>query len=255
VAWRLGEALGPRVLIGRTPKGSPIALLMEDHQHRHLFFLRQYEPDVSALFERVIRRGDTVFDVGANAGYFSLLARDLGAHAYAFEPNPVALRLIRRTLAIRGRGVTLVPAACTDHDGSATLYLHSLGNTGMASLERPNGRPVNVRAMRLDSFAGARGLIPRVLKIDAEGHELAVIAGASNLLHEARPVAVIETAAMSTFDAMRDLGYLPRRIARDGRLVAHPETPADGPYENVCFVPVERASERPGPGRAVEVRP
>jgi FkbM family methyltransferase len=239
-AWHVGEALGPRVLIGRTQKGSPIALLMEDHQHRHLYFLRQYEPDVSALFERVVRPGDTVFDVGANAGYFSLLARDLGARAFAFEPNPVALTLIGCTVALCGRGVTVVPCACSDHDGAATLYPDSLGNTGMASLERPNGRPVQVPALRLDTFAAARNLRPALVKVDAEGHELAVIAGAGRLLAEIRPLAVIETSSVTTLAAMSALDYVPRRIAPDGGLVAHPGVLDATSYENVCFVPVER---------------
>jgi FkbM family methyltransferase len=239
-AWRLGESLGPRVLFGRTPSGSPIALLMADYQHRHLyFFAGEYEPEVSALVSALVRPGDTVFDVGANAGYFSLLARDLGARAFAFEPNPVALRLLRRSVAADGRGVTVIASACSDRDGTATLYPHSIDNTGMSSVTKPGARKIRVATVALDGFAESRGLAPALLKIDVEGHELAVIAGAEGILRNARPVAVIETACHETFDVMSKLGYDAWRITPAGNLLPHPGVIPAG-YENVCFAPRER---------------
>jgi hypothetical protein len=110
----------------------------------------------------------------------------------------------------------------------------------MASLERPNGRPVQVPALRLDTFAAACNLRPVLLKVDAEGHELAVIAGAARLLQEIRPLAVIETSSVTTLAAMSALDYVPRRITPEGSLVAHPGILDATSYENVCFVPVER---------------
>jgi FkbM family methyltransferase len=231
------------VLFGRTPSGSPIALLMADYQHRHLyFFAGDYEPDVSALFSALVKPGDTVFDVGANAGYFSLLARDLGAHAFAFEPNPVALTLMRRSIAADGHGVTLIASACSDRDGIATLYPHSLDNTGMSSVTKPGARAVRVTTVTLDDFTARRGLTPTLLKIDVEGHELAVIAGATRILRDVRPVAVVETARDETFGVMSALGYAAHRITRNGTLVPHTGVIPSG-YENVCFVP-----RKPAPG-------
>jgi FkbM family methyltransferase len=238
-AWRLGETLGPRVLFGRTPSGSQIALLMADYQHRHLYFFGEYEPEVSELFGAIVSPGDTVFDVGANAGYFSLVARDLGARAFAFEPNPVALRLLRRSIAADGSGVTVVASACSDRDGTATLYPHSLDNTGMSSITKPGAREVRVTTVTLDGFAESRGLTPALLKIDVEGHELAVIAGARRILRVARPVAIIETAFDETFGVMSAFRYVPYRITPEGSLVPHPGIIRAG-YENVCFAPLER---------------
>jgi FkbM family methyltransferase len=238
-AWRLGEALGRRVLIGRTPSGSSIALLMADRQHRRLYFFGEYEPDLSRLFPTVVKPGDTVFDVGANAGYFSLLARDLGADAVAFEPNPVALALIRRSLAADASRFTVIASACSDRDGTVTLYPHSLDSTGMSSVTKPGTCAVRVTTVTLDRFAESRGLTPTLLKIDVEGHELAVIAGAERILRTARPLAIVETAFRETFDVMSRLGYEPYRITPAGGLVPHPGVIPSG-YENVCFAPRER---------------
>src|SRR5688500_9184540 len=77
VASRLGELLGEnpaRVLRGRLPSGGRILLLAGDHAHRHIYFYGEYEPEVTRAFEDLLRPGLVVFDVGANAGYFSLLS-------------------------------------------------------------------------------------------------------------------------------------------------------------------------------------
>src|SRR6202051_4453033 len=75
-AYQLGEARGDRVLVGRTVGGSPIALSMRDHQHRAIYFYGEYEPEITALFRRLVGPGSGVFDGGADAGYFSTLSRE-----------------------------------------------------------------------------------------------------------------------------------------------------------------------------------
>src|ERR1700733_2694763 len=89
----IGERLGDRVLIGRTLGESEIALSMRDHQHRRIYFYGDYEPEIDRVFRSLVVPGATVFDVGANAGYFAVRASELGATAHAFEPNPHMLAL------------------------------------------------------------------------------------------------------------------------------------------------------------------
>src|SRR5450759_1030449 len=64
---------------------------------------RLYEPDIAAVFNRAIQPGDTVLDIGANVGVFSVLASHLVGHdgcVVAFEPAPDNLERLARNLAL-----------------------------------------------------------------------------------------------------------------------------------------------------------
>ncbi len=145
------------------------------------------------LTEAILRltdAGDTGLDVGANIGYMSLvMARSAGprGRVVCFEPNAEVIPTLRKnasdwvTLGIAPIEVQTI--ALSDRDGEGSLAKARSPteygrNQGVASLEVPTGgKPV--RVCRLDSiFSGNAG----VMKVDVEGHEVAVFAGARNLL-------------------------------------------------------------------------
>jgi FkbM family methyltransferase len=247
-AWRLGRALGDRVLVGRTLGGSPIVLSMRDHQHRAIYFYGEHEPDITALFRRLVSPGSTVLDVGANVGYFSILARELGASVHAFEPNPLVRALLTRSVSLGPGGIEVVPVACSDHEGAMLLYLAEPGNTGMTSLTAPTSvsaeRRREVEVIKLDDYVRAAGLRPDVVKIDVEGHEREVLAGAEWMLETARPIVIAETGGAETIEFMRELGYVPHRILEDGSTILHNgRLQLIGGYENICFLPAALTSD------------
>jgi FkbM family methyltransferase len=143
-----------------------------------------------------------ILDVGANEGQFAEVARSLApaARIHSFEPHPAAYaKLAERASAI---GVTTHHLALGDTDGDVEIFDY-VDETGSqhASLyrdviERVHGRTaaagVAVRCAQLDTIAGERefGRIG-LLKIDTEGHELAVLRGARGLL-EASAIDVIQ---------------------------------------------------------------
>jgi FkbM family methyltransferase len=231
-AFSLGKLLGDRVLLGETLGGSVMALSMRDHFHRRIYFWGEYEKRTTALFRRVVRPGMTVFDVGANVGYFSMVSRELGAQVHAFEPNPNTLRLLNHSASIQS-GVTVVPAACSDHEGRMTLWLSEARNTGESSLERKTGTPVEVEVISLDTYSQRTGARPDLLKIDVEGHELRALRGARELIARARPTIVVETKQEDVVEFMRELGYSAHRILQNDLAPLEGLTKA----ENVCFLP------------------
>jgi FkbM family methyltransferase len=238
-AYHIGEALGDRVLIGKTLGGSPMALSMRDHQHRHIFFYGEYEPAITALFRRLVTPGSTVFDVGANVGYFSVLSCELGATAHAFEPNPRVRALLAHSATLGTGDIEVVPAACSDHAGTMPLYLSDPANTGMSSLTVPTGTCVEVGVITLDEYACRAQARPNLMKIDVEGHEREVLTGAGSLLQTARPAVIAETSGTDTVELMRSYGYEPRRILGDGSTAAHDgRLELVGGYENICFLPL-----------------
>jgi FkbM family methyltransferase len=237
-AYHIGEALGDRVLVGKTLGGSPMALCMRDHQHRYIYFYGEYEPAVTALFRRLLTPESLVFDVGANVGYFSILSCELGASVHAFEPNPSVRALLARSVRLGSCEIEVVPAACSDRTGTMPLYLSDPGNTGMSSLTVPTERHVEVNVITLDDYARRTQARPSLVKIDVEGHELAALSGARSLLETVRPIVIAETTGVDTIELMRSYDYTPRRILRDGTTAAHSgRLDLAGGFENICFLP------------------
>ncbi len=224
-----------------------MALCMRDHQHRAIYFYGEYEPGITALLRRFARPGWMVFDVGANAGYFSILAAELGATVHAFEPNPSVRALLARSVRLGSQNIQVVAAACSDQAAKLPFFLSEPGNTGLSSLDMPTDRRIEVDVLRLDDYASSTNLSPDLIKVDVEGHEREVLAGARALLNDAQPIVIAETSTVKTIELMRSHEYVPWRIAQDGSTMTHDGClELVGGYENICFMPsAERSAGVP----------
>jgi FkbM family methyltransferase len=156
-----------------------------------------------AVMRRVLTRGDVVFDVGANLGFYSTYASRLVGETgtvYAFEPVADTYRRLAETLALnRCNNVIPVPVAVGDCSGVGTMHLFgSSPVSGLNSLQdspRRNWhgtllfpeRMVQVPVETLDRLAGMYS-VPEIAfcKIDVEGVELQVLRGARELLSGGR---------------------------------------------------------------------
>jgi FkbM family methyltransferase len=244
MAYKLGEVLGDEVLLGKTRGGSVMALSMRDHQHRAIYFYGEYEPEITDLFQRLVTPGCTVFDVGANAGYFSLLSCECGAaHVHAFEPNPAVRSLLAQSSKLSSGDIEVVPAACSDHDGRTTLYVATPANTGKSSLKRKTENSVEVDLITLDGYARDSGARPDLIKVDVEGSEFEVLRGARSLLETARPTVIAETKNPDVLDLMKSFGYTPNTIRLDGSTAVY-EGQFGARHENLCFLPDINAPEK-----------
>ncbi|HXV24520.1 MAG TPA: FkbM family methyltransferase [Alphaproteobacteria bacterium] len=156
---------------------------------------------VSAVRAAPIRR---LWDVGANMGWYSwvFLSHVVDGQAVLLEPDPANLDLLRRTARRLGARATILPLAAGDRTGSAPFVRDPLtGATGSLVLEeyflaRHYGRregTIDVETTRLDDLLG-RFEAPDLIKIDVEGAERLVFAGAPSLL-DRQPVVVYETTA------------------------------------------------------------
>ncbi len=175
-----------------------------------------YEREQTALFREHLRPGDTVLDVGAHVGYYTLLSSvlvgDRGA-VWAFEPNPQNAGFLRRHVEINGRGnVRITQAAVSDTDGTARFDFGTGSGTGHLA----EGGALEVRTVRLDDFARENGLRVAAVKIDVEGAELAVLAGGEETLRRDRPVIFLSTHGAEVHRLclawLRERGYTLRPI-------------------------------------------
>ncbi len=176
-------------------------------QLAHRLVTEKRLPLVDLLRTREVIANGTMLDIGANVGLTSVTRAVLGDAdvVYAAEPAPDNFACLVRSIVDNGlRGVVLPDrVAISDHDGAATLRLSgSIG--GHALIAGAAG--IDVPTMRLDTWVGKLRVdvdAIRYVKIDTQGHEAHVLAGAPELL--ARPGIVWE------------LEFSPRHLQKAGR--------------------------------------
>jgi len=164
---------------------------------KHIALGGSYEPGVTAIFRRLLKPGMGVLDVGANIGYFSMLAASLvgpKGHVLAVEPNPQNMKLLEASR--RANGFSQVTTAlCAAARATGLLMLnasHSNGTTyalfdeldAMLSAQ-------TVPAFRLDDLVGAERPVD-FLKIDVEGAEYNALDGFRAGLARCHPLIVSE---------------------------------------------------------------
>ncbi len=181
--------------------------LMAAHGFYHTVLRRagRFDPPESPatlwLLAGLTARAGSVLDVGANVGrysWFFIRHRRVGAPLFAFEPNPAPMALLSRLL--RGQPEThRLAVALGDADGSVklTVPIDRFGNaiSGLDWVYPADDKGGAIPVHRLDSLvrAGAVRLAdPVLMKIDVEGYEPAVLAGAGRTLERHRPVVDFE---------------------------------------------------------------
>ena len=159
-----------------------------------LIMYREYEPYESKLVREYIKPGMTVYNIGANLGYYALLASEcVGSegNVYAFEPEPQNLELLRRTISENGcLHVAIVPSAVSDRSGEASLSI-SATNSGDHQLQPVVGREhIQVPTVSIDDFLMQGNAAPDVIIMDVQGAEFDVLKGASQLLASAASLTI-----------------------------------------------------------------
>lgn len=186
-----------------------------------------YEPETSALLDRLVGDTDVFLDVGANWGWYSLLIASRPGFEgiiHAFEPFPSTFADLASV--VRQAGLEMViqchDVALADKAGEISMGFSDGIQSGLARMGEAGG--VTVRMVRLDDV-GVNA--PNVIKIDAEDHELDVLQGADATIAAARPTIVFEnwlhrdntdlTLAPIRFLAERGYRFFyPGWVAKDG---------------------------------------
>jgi FkbM family methyltransferase len=184
-----------------TLKNRP-GLRMEVHSAPDRFISSQiaqtgeWEPFETELIQCFLRPGDVFVDIGANIGWYTIVAASIvgvNGHVYAFEPARDNFELAVRNLILNGlQNVTLEQMAITDRAGTDLLYLstENLGDHRLfPSDEERSSQAVPVTSLR-KYFEGKSTPI-RMLKVDAQGSEARIFEGLPDDFVRKRDVAAI----------------------------------------------------------------
>ncbi|MBK8905053.1 MAG: FkbM family methyltransferase [Anaerolineaceae bacterium] len=157
---------------------------------------KKYEAHVSQAIKSQLKSGDVFVDIGANIGYFTLLAAaTVGekGHVYAFEPNPSNCELIRENIALNEySNVTLFPYAVAESRQTLNYYGESINSNGQVSdISEGEEALVKVEAVALDELLLDSEKIT-VVKMDIEGAEARAFSGMSQIIDKFRPVIFTE---------------------------------------------------------------
>jgi FkbM family methyltransferase len=172
----------------------------QDFIQRTIYLTGVWDEGVAGAVRRVLKPGELFVDVGANVGYFSLLAAQRGARVIAFEPNPECREELAHNIALNGFGdIDVRATGIADRRGQDVLYVESEENLGAGSLKSVSGTPVAVEVDTLDGQLA--GESPAMIKLDIEGAELMALRGGAQTLKRTRAV-ICEVSEFS----LRELG-------------------------------------------------
>jgi len=203
--------------------------LIRQFHFRYLIRRQDFLPDEQEFrdVERYARPGDWVIDVGANVGrYTCFMSRCVGesGRVLAFEPVLESFSLLTENVRTsRATNVSLHNLALSSESAVVKMSVPAdpqtkLNNYYEAQIAA-NGMPV--LCMTLDSLAIPHAV--RLIKIDAEGHDLHVLQGAQKMIQRDRPVIIVEGWESGAVAAwLRENGYLIRKHEGSHNMVALP---------------------------------
>jgi FkbM family methyltransferase len=185
------------VWTAKTEDGFVMRLDRHDAVQSHILTHGFWDREVSEALKSTLKPSDVFYDVGANIGYFSLLAAHLGVrNIVAFEPLARLARRAEENVALNGFSdiVRVVPLGLGEARGAVQYQPGPDWNSGAGRVQATSkpGDGVTVELTTLDEFLIETGGPPAtVMKIDVEGFEANVLRGASRLLAERPPRVIV----------------------------------------------------------------
>ena len=186
------------------------------------------EPEYDRLSEW-IRPGDWILDVGANVGHYTKRFSELAGasgRVVAFEPTPATFSLLAANAQLFAHpNVTLINAAVSDRADLVGLAIpqfdSGLVNYYEAHLAPAQAGELSVLTLAIDSLRVGHPIA--LVKIDAEDHEAAVLAGMKNLIEKDHPVLIVETGSKAVVETLSTLGYVPEKLPGSPNFLFRPK--------------------------------
>jgi FkbM family methyltransferase len=219
-----------RFIIVRLDRGFRMKLDLYDPEQLKVYFYGHYhERYEAALVARLLEPDDSFWDIGANVGYFTLVAAtalNRRGQIVAFEPGRNAYARLTENISLNPyKNITTYPVAVSDREGEAVLHVAGDIADSSASLFPAGGDQAGqevCRTVALDQVLRAEGLRPPTLiKLDAEGAELAVLQGGRALIEASPPMFLMEMEEKNLAAAGASKAAIQQFLAGYGYRAAH----------------------------------
>ena len=249
VAWQVRSRLQDEVAVPWIT-GAELVVRRGMHGATGNIYCGLHEFADMAFVMHVLRPGDLFVDAGANVGSYTVLAaRVCGAHACSVEPDPAAMRALRKNIAVNGVD-DLVDAHEAVVSDAARKLRFTVGRDSTNRVAHAGDEATrDVTAVTIDQLL--EGRTPTLIKLDLEGHESRALSGATQTLASSNVLAVqTETSDEAVTEALRSAGFrrwsydaFDRRLrpGADGRRSANALFLRDG---DLCRSRVENAPLR-----------
>lgn len=188
---------GPSVARIRYTRGLLKGYFFECFTSEQYFLMGpEFEAALQNTVVRLLKTGDIVYDIGANAGFWSLaFATLIGSSGcvFAFEPSPTNFARLERNVRSNGKtNIRCVQVAASDVQGIA-LFTEMGSGSHILSHAPPEAKCVRVSTARLDDYVWRDdNPRPSLIKIDIEGHAGVCLSGATEILAKAKPYVLFE---------------------------------------------------------------
>lgn len=243
--------------ISQMQPGHKMSLFLPDRIQRRMFIKKNHEPETETHLIQFMKKSKCFLDIGANVGYFSLLAKSVNPNlkVYSFEPNPNNVKKINENIHINGFENIILTADCLSNAlGEVSFSVPPINESGWGRITNDhlpleNFTHIKAKTITLDSLVQNNFFgedIPDLIKIDVEGNEFKIIQGAKIFFEKFSPILCIElnepclkdcqTSSSEIINFMKQIGYKCMAISSASELTEVQQAESNYRYLNYFFI-------------------
>ncbi len=190
-------------------------MYLDSKDSLHLSLNKEYEKAETEIFKKEIKEGNIVIDIGANIGYYTLLAAKIVGNkgkVFAFEPDPENFKILKKNIdANRYKNVVLVQKVVSDKSKKLKLFLSEDNKAGHKIYgDNTNKNFVIVNSVTINDFLKNQDVEVDFIKMDIEGAEGKAFAGMSSIMKKNKIKIMTEFIP----SLLRDLDTDPRKYIK-----------------------------------------
>lgn len=218
-----------------------------------IYYYGFFEANLTNFLLNFIESGDTVFDVGAHVGYYTMLSSALvegKGQVHSFEPTPRTFQTLKDNTSPKSN-VTINNNAVLDKETEIEFVDYGPKYSAFNSFQKRTGEEmdflsqpekIKVKTISLDKYAAEKKLTPNFIKIDAEGAEYLILEAMVDILKNKKPIVTIEVAGddewkencAKSIAFLQSHGYIAHEIDLNGYVKQHTQQ-ATYSYDNLLF--------------------
>ena len=210
-----------------------------------LFAYGYFEPGLTGIMLEYLNKNDTLIDIGAHFGYFTLLGSTIvggQGKVHSFEPIPTTYEILK-TNTINKPNIKINCLALFSNNSQMPMMDLGTDKSAYNSIVTDNSKNnsealLNVNTICLDDYVNSNTIRPNFIKLDAEDAEYEVLMGAKKTLERFFPIISLEVGGNKSkkcINYLKDIGYSVFKC-RKGKLTTH-DFQQKYDYDNLLFLP------------------